>query len=208
MPRIRASRERPGICIKNPDLNRGFFRLAPCFDTVDNYDMKVILYMGTTPNGYIAKENGDSEWVSDEDLNGFYEESKKAKNIILGKNTFLEASRQGYFPFPGAVNIVVTHQTFENKWGRDVVFTDKKPKEILSMVEEMGFDTALLAGGGMLNASFAQEGLIDEVYLDIEPLLFGKGIRLFGETDFACELELIEAKNLNKNTVQLHYKVV
>lgn len=170
--------------------------------------MKVILYMGITPNGYIAKEDGNSEWTSDEDLDGFYKESKKAKNIILGKNTFLEASRQGYFPFPGAINVVVTHQTFENKWGKDVIFTDKSPKEILVMLEGMGFDTAFLAGGGMLNASFAREGLIDEIYLDIEPLLFGKGIKLFAETDFACELELLETKNLNKNTIQVHYKVV
>jgi len=39
--------------------------------------MKTILYMGITPNGYIAKENGNSEWTSEEDLQGFFENSKK-----------------------------------------------------------------------------------------------------------------------------------
>ncbi len=183
-------------------------RIAFIAEGRDNVYMKVILYMGITPNGYIAKEDGNSEWTSDEDLKGFYDESRKAGNIILGKNTFLEASRQGYFPFPEAVNVVVTHQKFENRWGKNVIFTDKSPKDIISMLKEMGFSTAFLAGGGLLNASFAREGLIDEMYFDVEPVLFGKGIKIFADTDFGCELELLETKKLNENTIQLHYRVV
>lgn len=44
--------------------------------------------MGITPNGYIAKEDGNSEWTSQEDLQGFFENSKKAGNIVMGKNTY------------------------------------------------------------------------------------------------------------------------
>lgn len=159
-------------------------------------------------NGFIAKEDGNSEWTSEEDLKGFYEQSKKAGNIILGKNTYLAATKYGYFPFPDAVNIVVSHDTIENQWGNKVVVTNKSPKEILDMLGEMGFQNAFLAGGGTLNASFMKEKLIDEIYLDVEPLVFGKGIKVFAEADFDFELKLLEVNKLNSDTVQLHYEVV
>lgn len=170
--------------------------------------MKVILYMGITPNGYIAKEDGDSEWTSDEDLEGFYQQSKAAGNVIMGKNTHEMTIKYGYFPFPDAINIVMTHQKVENKWGDRAIFTDKPPKEVLKMLEGKGFTTAFIAGGGHINSSFMKEGLIDEIYLDVEPLVFGKGIQLFAPEDFEYELELLGVKKLSKNTVQLHYRVL
>lgn len=170
--------------------------------------MKTILYMGITPNGYIAKADGDSEWTSKEDLAGFYEQSKAAGNIIMGKGTFRAASGYGYFPFPDAVNVVVAHERIENTWGDKVIVTEKPPKEILAMLEAKGFTTAFLAGGGQLNSAFMKEGLVDEIYFDVEPLIFGKGIKVFADADFECGLELLGTKQLNAHTVQLHYRVV
>lgn len=169
--------------------------------------MKTILYMGISPNGYIAKENGDSEWTSEEDLQGFYSQSKKAGNIIMGRNTYQSAIDYGYFPFPEAVNVVMTHQPLENKWGDKVIVTDKSPKEVLEMLSEKSFNEAFIAGGGKLNSSFMKDGLIDEIYLDVEPLLLGKGIPVFALEDFEYELELLEVSKLSEQTVQLHYKV-
>lgn len=164
--------------------------------------------MGISVNGYIAKEDGNSEWTSEEDLKGFYEQSKKAGNIIMGRNTYFAASKSGYFPFPDALNVIVSHQQIENKWGDKVFITSNFPKEIIKMLEQKGFTTAFLAGGGQLNTSFVKENLIDEIYLDVEPLVFGKGIKVFAEGDFELNLELFETKKLNQNTVQLHYRVL
>lgn len=165
--------------------------------------------MGITPNGFIATEDGNSEWTSEEDLQGFFDQSKRTGNIILGKGTFLEASRQGYFPFPEALNIVLSHTAIENTWGEDkVIITDKSPEEVLELLAQKGFETAFLAGGGKLNASFFEKQLIDEVYFDVEPLLFGKGIPVIAQANFECELKLIETKQLNTDTIQLHYKVL
>lgn len=169
--------------------------------------MKVILYMGITPNGLIAKPNGDSQWTSEEDLKGFYEQSSHMGNCVMGKNTFLETVKYGYFPFLDALNVVVTKEKIENEWGDKALFLNASPKEVLKILEEKGFSSAFLIGGGYLNSSFMKEDLIDEIYLDVEPLVFGKGIPIFREADFEYELELMEIKKLNKNTIQLHYRV-
>ncbi|MSR73230.1 dihydrofolate reductase [Candidatus Parcubacteria bacterium] len=170
--------------------------------------MKTLLYMGITINGYIAKADGDSQFTSEEDLKSFFDHSKNAGNIIMGKNTFIEASKQGYFPFPEALNVVLTHEKLDNKWGRNVLFTDKSPKDVLAFLKEKGFDTAFIAGGGKVNSSFIKEKLIDEIYIDVEPVVFGRGIPIFAESDFEFELKLLETKKLNENTIQLHYQVI
>lgn len=169
--------------------------------------MKTILYMGITVNGLIAKPDGDSQFTSEEDLKGFYEHSSAVGNCVMGKNTFLETVKYGYFPFPDALNVVVTKEKIENHWGDKVLFTDAPPQNILKILEEKGFFTAFLIGGGFLNSAFAKEGLIDEIYFDVEPLVFGKGIPVFREEDFEFELELLDFKKLNQDTVQLHYRV-
>lgn len=59
-----------------------------------------------------------------------------------------------------------------------------------------------------MNASFIAAGLIDEIFLDVEPHLFGKGIKLFEGKNFEAKLKLLGVKKISKNEVQLHYKVL
>jgi dihydrofolate reductase len=52
------------------------------------------------------------------------------------------------------------------------------------------------------------ENLVDEMYLDIEPLAFGKGLPLFNGVDFERRLELLDTKKISDDEIQLHYRVV
>jgi dihydrofolate reductase len=89
-----------------------------------------------------------------------------------------------------------------------MVVVSEGPKAVLQLLAEKGFSSAFIAGGGKVNASFLAEGLIDEIYLDVEPLLFSKGIPVIAPVDFEYDLQLLATKKLNDNTVQLHYKVL
>ena len=53
-----------------------------------------------------------------------------------------------------------------------------------------------------------KENLVDEVYIDIVPVLFGKGIKLFKEEDFQKRLKFTGLKYLSKQVVQLRYRVI
>ncbi len=71
-----------------------------------------------------------------------------------------------------------------------------------------GHDEVIVAGGGKLNSSFLAEGLVDEIYLDIEPIVLGQGIPLFKERDFLHHLQLVGQKKFGQDVLQLHYRVL
>ena len=73
----------------------------------------------------------------------------------------------------------------------------------------MACQNVLLAGGAETNAQFFDAGLVDEMYLTVEPLLLGSGLPLTGFLQNAVQLKLMESTTLNdRGTVQLHYQVV
>ncbi len=164
--------------------------------------MKVVLYMAITANGYIAKENDETPW-SDEEWKSFSEKVKEIKNLVIGRKTFDIMEQGKEFQKIGNPFTVIVSNQKENNFN----FVNS-PEQAINLLKEKGFSEVLVAGGGLLNSSFMQKGLVDEIYLDVEPFLFGKGIQLFAKNDFETKLELLETKQLSKNVIQLHYKVL
>ena len=171
--------------------------------------MKVILYMATTPNGMIARKNDDSDFISGEAWKEYLRMVKRCGNIIIGRRTFeVCVYDQHNFPFPNALNVVMSSRKIRNRWPKQAVITDKSPKQIVSMLKRMGFDSAFLAGGAGLNSSFMKQGLVDGIYLDVIPHMLGAGISLFASSNFESRLRLIGTRKLSPNIIQLHYKVL
>ncbi len=161
--------------------------------------------MAITINGYIAKENHKTPW-SNEEWDSFSNFIKKRQNIIIGKNTYNLMEEENEFDKIG--NPVVVVVTKNETINDPNILTASSPKKALNILGEKKFNEIVVAGGGRLNSSFLKEGLIDEIYLDIEPLILGKGIKLFSDNDFNVKLELLDIKKLSQNLVQLHYRVL
>lgn len=60
----------------------------------------------------------------------------------------------------------------------------------------------------MLNTAFIEQNLVDEIFLDIEPIILGHGIPLFRNGQFETTLKLLGQSNLSADEIQLHYKVM
>lgn len=170
--------------------------------------MKVIVYMGQSLNGYITKDGDDTSFLSRKSWDGFEKHFQKAGNIIMGRTTFDISLRDGTFPYKKVLNIIMTRKPIENKWQDIAIFTDKSPKEVVELVKSKGFGTAFVAGGGKLNTGFLEAGLVDEIYVDIEPIIFGKGKPIFAPGNFENKLKLLETKMLSPDEIQLHYQVI
>jgi len=169
------------------------------------FNMKVILYMATTINGYIAKLDDDTSFISDKEWNSYSLMVRNAGCLIVGHRTYNILTKQTGFSEFGDVKIVIlSHKKFKTLSPNH--FVANSPKESLVILKD--YDNIIVAGGSILNASFIKEQLIDEIYLDIEPTILGQGIPLFDGGDFEINLDLIDIKKLSENETQLHYKII
>lgn len=162
--------------------------------------------MAITADGYIARENDDTPW-SQEEFGAYYDFVRKRGNVIVGMRTYEFMREGGEFEKAGNPTTIVLSRvplSVDNV----KTFSASSPHEALRILQDKGFQEIVVGGGAMLNASFLKEGLLDEIYLDVEPLIFGKGIKLFGDSGVEAKLKLLEAKNLSENTMQLHYQVL
>lgn len=166
--------------------------------------MRVTLYMAMTVNGYIATLDDEAPW-SDEVWQAYYAFVKERPAMIVGRRTY-EFMRDGGefekldFPFTA----VVSHEPRPLS-GKTLVVTS--PAEAIEFMGSKGVTEVVVGGGGELNASFLKQGLLDEIVLEIDSVIFGQGIQLFDAVEARINLELVEVSHLSKNTIRLHYTV-
>ena len=169
--------------------------------------MKVLLYMASTVNGFIATDKDETPW-SEEVWNGYYTFVRERGNIILGRKTYDMMKAANEFEKLGSPVTVVISHTADQSPDKMVTFVTSA-KEAVGVMKQKGMKEVVVGGGSAINAAFLKEDLLDELYLDIDPLLFGKGVPLFAETEnIQAKLELIGVQNLSKNTLRVHYRVV
>jgi dihydrofolate reductase len=167
--------------------------------------MKVILYMASTLNGLIAKKDDDTSWISKKEWDSYSATVQAAGCFIVGRRTYNTLTKQPEFQeLKNITLVVVSHQDFKILSPNHHIA--HSPKEALEQLKD--FKEVIIAGGGALNASFLAENLVDEIYLDIEPIIFGDGIFLFQGADFEKKLKLLGQKEISENEIQLHYQVL
>lgn len=162
----------------------------------------VTMMMAMTVDGKIAKDKTQfADWTSREDKKLFVEISKAHGVIMMGENTFKT------FPAPlkDRLNVVFSESAHEPREG--VKWVKGEPEKVLEELEALGYKSALLGGGSFLNSLFLEKKLISEIILTVEPKIFGSGLSLFNR-DLDANLKLLEIKNLNDDTLMLHYRVI
>lgn len=161
------------------------------------------MVMAATLDGRIAKTSSHfPDWTSREDKKFFQRVSKEAGVVIMGDKTFAT------FPSPlkDRLNVVFTME--ENQPVIEgVKWVKGAPEEVMAELEKMGYETAILGGGAAVNGMFLEKKLIDEIYVTIEPKIFGDGLSLF-KGDFDVDLKLKEIEKINDDSVVLKYEVV
>jgi dihydrofolate reductase len=111
---------------------------------------------------------------------------------------------------PNKLRIVLTRTP--SKYKKDFIdgsleFSSETPTNLAARLSKK-YKRMLLVGGATTSARFLKEELIDEIYLTIEPKVFGTGIPLFAEGSFEADFRLLSIERLNKKgTILLKYKV-
>ena len=162
--------------------------------------MKTFIIAAMTADGYIAKDSIHSpfNWTSKADKKRFIEITKKAGVIVVGSNT--------YKTFPGALkerlNIVYSRsQSFD-----DAETTQASPIELIKQLEARGFKEVAICGGEAIYTMFMKAKVVDKIFLTVEPIIFGKGVRLFND-DMLYHLKLVSSAESSSGALLLEYDV-
>jgi len=169
--------------------------------------MKVFLIMVQSINGKIRMSgNEQRSWSSKEDMENFQKITQDIGIVIMGRKTFQEIGK----PLKDRINIVLTgtpekFNEYEQKYRKEIYFTDKPPEILLRNLEENGFNEVALIGGPTINSLFLEKDLIDEIFLTIEPVIIEGDLSVFKYVNIKYEFSLKDFKKLNENTMLLHY---
>jgi len=170
--------------------------------------MKIWLIAAMSADGKIAEapDQLSLDWTSKEDTRFFVSKTKEAGVVVMGRKTFDTIGK----PLPGRKIIVMTRsllpEPVEGADGGSVEHTNEQPEEIVTRLKEEGHETLALAGGSSVYSAFLQAGLVTDLFLTIEPVLFGGGIPLASGFD-RIEMKLVDSTNINENAVLLHYRI-
>jgi len=127
--------------------------------------------------------------------------------VLMGRKTFEAAVRLGQNSgYPGVKNYVFSRTLERIDDGSITIISGDAPDFVRSLKEQNGKGICLM-GGGELAKSLFEADLIDEVTLNIHPVLLGLGIPLFHPMDRQINLELQESRSFTNGCVFVTYRV-
>lgn len=161
--------------------------------------IKCFIIAAMTADGFIAKDpHHPALWTSKDDKKRFVEITKRAGVVVMGLNTYRTLHR----PLKERVNIVYSAEGPIE--GAEV--TTKTPVELLKDLEARGFKEVAICGGSTIYTMFMKAKVVDKLYLTLEPIFFGSGMKLFND-DLLFHLKLQGAVQGDTGSLLVEYDV-
>jgi dihydrofolate reductase len=172
-------------------------------------DRKVILYIATSLDGYIAKPNDDLSFLSivqqDGEDYGYADFVKSVDTVILGRKTYDWVMKQvPDFPHADKDSYVITRTT-RSSINKINFYTGDLKELVLKLKSEQGKNIYIDGGAEIVNELLKLK-LIDEFIISVIPILVGNGTRLFKDGRQEQRLKLVDTKRFDTGLIQLHYK--
>jgi len=181
--------------------------------------------MHTSLDGFVAGVNGEMNWIKvDEEMFDFIATvTATADAALYGRATY--EMMQGYWPTAGDQPDASKHDKEHSAWYKTVskivlskamnaeglnnttIISDHLTENINKIKNQDG-KNILIFGSPSASHSLMSEGLIDEYWLFVNPVLIGKGIPLFKNVTDITKLKLIESKTFSSGVIALHYETV
>ena len=171
---------------------------------------KVTFRVANSLDNYIARNNGAFDWIlgGEEANSAMTEFWKTIDTVVIGRKTYEPVLRSGKpFPtYPGVKNYVLSRTLKESSDKNVEIIREDVVEFVRRLKTEEGKDIFVM-GGGLLAKPLFEANLIDEVGVNIHPILLGSGIPLFHGMSRQIDLELIECKSFRNGCVSVSYRV-
>jgi dihydrofolate reductase len=142
---------------------------------VPGADRKIILGLGISLDGYIARPDGSVDFLfmpKDYSMGPFF---KTVDTCLLGRKTYDDSLKMGG-SFDGSFKTYVFSRTQPTGERNNVTFTNATPAAIVAEIRKKSGKHIWLMGGGIITRDFFKEDLIDELYIGVVPTLIGEGL--------------------------------
>jgi dihydrofolate reductase len=175
--------------------------------------LKVKLFIATTIDGFIARENGYIDWLNDipnpNNLDyGYFEFLSQIDTLVIGRNTYEEILNFGIeWPYKGLKTYVVTSNKNYSAKTPDTQITNFINEESIKGLLLKSEKGIWIVGGGKVITEFLNLNSIHEMTISIIPIILGKGIKLFPNQPKETKFELINTESFNTGIVNLTYKL-
>ncbi|MGH7713505.1 MAG: dihydrofolate reductase family protein [Gemmatimonadaceae bacterium] len=170
--------------------------------------MRVVTFgVGSSLDNFIARPDHTTDWLawSDEVAAISADYWKTIDTVVMGRKTYEVAVKLGTTSYPGVKNYVFS-RTLKPAPNAKVAIVASDAVEFMRRLKEQPGKGICVMGGGELANSLFQANVIDEVGVNIHPVLLGAGIPLFLPMQ-QVNLELVEHQVLKNGCVYLRYRV-
>jgi len=172
---------------------------------------RVIVHIGTSADGYIARPDGDLEWLTSRPApKGFYGMDAFMKSVdtkLLGRKTYEASLRMGAKFNSGSPTFVFSRHAPPAAAPSGVEFVKDAIGPFINRLRAQPGKDIWLMGGGDLIASFLDARAIDEFVISVAPVFIGEGIPLIARRHRHVPLVLHSVERFEDGLVQLRYRL-
>jgi len=174
---------------------------------------KIIVYIATSADGYIAPPDGDFSWLDRPRPKGNYgmgQFFQSIDTILWGRKTYEIGLKFGgdSLGFERTVKHYVFSHRPPNSSPQGVQFVRQPIATFAKKLRaEPGKNIWMMGGAGLIG-SFLDEGEIDEFRIHVIPVFIGEGIPLIAPRHRLVRLKLKSVRRFPDGVVHLHYEVL
>lgn len=175
---------------------------------------RISVFIATSIDGYIAKENNDIDWLTkfnpptgeseDKDC-GFSKFFSSVDVLVMGRNSYDVVSHFDPWPYDGK-RVIVLSSTLTSVCKHAELFKG----EITALIEKLHAEGTkhIYVDGGATISQFLNIGLVDQLIISIIPVVLGAGIPLFSKINDDKWCRLLSSQAYSNGLVQLQYEVI
>jgi dihydrofolate reductase len=166
----------------------------------------LIFFMHASLDGFVAGPNGEMNWITvNDEIFDFVDTMMEAYWPEAGKQPNASKHTKEHSVWYSKVTKVVLSKTMsEEGLVNTTVISDDLADNINKIKNQEG-KNILIFGSPRASHSLLREGLVDEFWIFLNPILIGQGIPLFKDVPEITKLNLIETKTFACGVIALRY---
>lgn len=173
---------------------------------------RIKLYIATSLDGFIAREDGSIDWLTEYENNpdtdyGYSEFYSSIGTVLMGRKTYEQVLGFGDWPYKEKRTYVFTRKKGSLPCEKNVEFVTGDLKKFVQQLKERAEQDIWLVGGSQLIKAFLAENLVQDLIIFLIPIILGGGIPLFDCIGKQIKLQTLGIEKYENGIVRVDYEV-